>query len=201
MYSDTMILIMTLVTYLISIGNCLVGIFVYYYLHKNYFMKKSILISLISFCFIYSEAQNATLYNPKADALSDINAAIIKAKAEHKFVLLQGGGNWCKWCIEFHRFCTADAQIDSIINRNFVWYHLNTSKENNNKPLFDKYDYPQRFGFPVFIVLNEKGERIHTQNSEYLEDGKASYDKKKVMSFLDSWSPDALDPSKYEIKK
>jgi hypothetical protein len=74
---------------------------------------------------------------------------------------------------------------------------LNYSKENKNEDLFKKYDYPQRFGFPIFIILNEKGERIHTQNSEYLEDGKKSYDKKKVISFLENWSPAALDPTKY----
>ena len=35
-----------------------------------------------------------------------------------------------------------------------------------------------------FYILNEKGERIHTQNSEYLEDGDKSYDIKKVADFL-----------------
>ena len=55
-------------------------------------------------------AQKSTLYNPEANAKMDIENALKKAKAEHKFVLLQGGGNWCPWCIEFHRFCTADKQ-------------------------------------------------------------------------------------------
>ena len=68
------------------------------------------------------------LYHPDADAAMDIAAALKKAKAEHKYVLLQGGGNWCSWCIEFARFCKADAKIDSLINASFVWYHLNYSK-------------------------------------------------------------------------
>lgn len=143
-------------------------------------------------------AQKKEIYNPQANAAADIVAALTKAKAEHKFVLLQGGGNWCKWCIEFHRFCTADAEIDSVINKNFVWYHLNYSKENKNGAIYAKYGYPQRFGFPVFIILNEKGERIHTQNSEYLEDGKSSYDKKKVIGFLNAWNPEALNPESYK---
>jgi hypothetical protein len=76
-------------------------------------------------------------------------------------------------------------------------YHLNWSKENENKKIFEQYGYPQRFGFPVFIILNGQGERIHTQNSEYLEDGKKSYDPEKVRSFLEMWSPKALDPAAY----
>ncbi len=163
-------------------------------------MKKIILLFCCAIFSVVIFAQEKKLYNPNADAAADIEAAVKKAAAENKFVILQGGGNWCKWCIEFARFCQADTQIDSLLNANFVWYHLNYSKENENKPIFAKYDYAQRFGFPVFIILNQKGERIHTQNSAYLEDGKKSYDKEKVMEFLQSWTPKALDPAEYEKK-
>jgi thioredoxin-related protein len=141
--------------------------------------------------------EKATLYHMQANAEKDIKAAIKKAKAEHKYVLIQAGGNWCKWCIEFARMAKADTAIDSVISNSFVWYHLNWSKENENKKTFSKLDYPQRFGFPVFIILNEKGERIHTQNSEYLEDGKSSYNRAKVQAFLEMWSPRALNAKMY----
>jgi thioredoxin-related protein len=142
-------------------------------------------------------AQDKKIYNPAADAIIDIENAVKKASAENKFVLIQGGGNWCGWCIEFARFCKTDKQIDSILSTNFIWYHLNYSKENENKTTFTKYDFPQRFGFPVFIILNTKGEKIHIQQSDFLEDGKKSYDKEKVISFLNNWSPKALDPKEY----
>jgi thioredoxin-related protein len=161
-------------------------------------MKISFLSLLFFLIAALSFAQEKKLYNPAADASADIAAAVKKAAKENKFVLLQGGGNWCSWCIEFARFCKADPQLDSAINSSFVWYHLNFSKENENKPVFAKYGYPQRFGFPVFIVLNAKGERIHTQNSEYLEDGKKSYNKDKVLSFFLQWSQQALDPAQYK---
>lgn len=161
-------------------------------------MKK---ILVIVFCLTgyisHAQTEGNKLYHPDANAAKDITAAVKKAKAEHKYVLLQGGGNWCSWCIEFARFCKADPKIDSVINAGFVWYHLNYSKENENKAVFAKYGYAQRFGFPVFIILNEKGERIHTQNSEYLEDGKKSYDPKTVQAFLEMWSPRALNPEMY----
>jgi 23S rRNA (guanosine2251-2'-O)-methyltransferase len=50
---------------------------------------------------------------------------------------------------------------------------------------------------PLFIILDGKGNRIHTQNSEYLENGKKSYDAEKVLNFLQQWSPKALDPKLY----
>ena len=136
-------------------------------------------------------------YDPSANAENDIAAAVKKAGAEHKHVLLQAGGNWCSWCIEFHRFIHADKQLDSILNKCFVVYDLNYSRENQNKMVFAKYGFPQRFGFPVFIILDGKGNRIQTQNSEYLEQGR-SYNKQKVLEFLLQWTPQALEPSLYK---
>jgi len=163
-------------------------------------MKKLLFVFvMISFTSMLL-AQEAKLYNPSANAEEDILNALKEAKKQKKFVLLQAGGNWCKWCIEFARFAKADAQVDSAINANFIWYHLNWSKENKNSEIFAQYGFPQRFGFPVFIILNEKGERIHTQSSEYLEDGKTSYDKFKVLWYLDMWKPEALNPAKYKSK-
>jgi thioredoxin-related protein len=159
-------------------------------------MKYSLSV-LLCLVIMAATAQEAKPYNPAANAEKDIAAAIKKAKAENKFVLLQGGGNWCKWCIEFIRFCKEDKQIDSVINNSFIWYHLNWSKENENKKTFNKYGYAQRFGFPVFIILDGNGNRIHTQNSAYLEDGKKSYDRHKVQEFLEMWSPRALNPKMY----
>ncbi len=163
-------------------------------------MKTFILTLFLSSTIIFSTAQESKLYNPMANAETDIATAIVKAKKENKFVLIQAGGNWCSWCIEFARFAKADAKIDSVIKASFVWYHLNNSKENENKKMFSKLGYPQRFGFPVFIILNGKGERVHTQNSEYLEDGKRSYDQQKVQSFLEMWSPRVLKPAMWGDK-
>lgn len=161
-------------------------------------MKKRISLLLFLFTlFVTGFAQKNKLYDPSADAGADIAVAIKKAAAENKFVLIQAGGNWCSWCLEFARFSREDASIDSLINTNFVLYHLNFSKENYNKSIFAKYGYPQRFGFPVFLILNGKGERIHTQSSTYLEDGKMSYDKKIVLDFLINWTSKSLAPETY----
>jgi len=159
-------------------------------------MKKIVLAIALSISATLLFAQEAKLYNPAADADKEINATIKKAKAEGKYVLIQGGGNWCSWCIEFARFAKAEPAIDSVMKASFIWYHLNYSKENENKAVFAKYGYAQRFGFPVFIILDGNGNRIHTQNSEYLEDGK-SYNKAKVQAFLEMWSPRALNPKMY----
>lgn len=160
---------------------------------------RNLFILIFTFFFLSAQAQTK-IYDPSANAQKDIEAALKKAKRENKFVLIQAGGNWCSWCIEFARFAKADPKIDSVISASYIWYHLNWSKENKNENILARYKYPQRFGFPVFIILNAKGERIHTQNSSYLEDGKKSYDKMKVQDFLEMWSPRALNPEMYSGK-
>ncbi len=159
---------------------------------------KSIFLFIIAASISSSmRAQEVSLYHPAENADSAIVVALKEAKASNKYVLLKGGGNWCSWCIKFEKFCKEDKSIDSLIEKNFITYHLNWSKENENKAIFKKYGYPQRFGFPVFIILDSNGNRIHTQNSEYLEDGKGSYARIKVVMFFEMWSPWGLNPKMY----
>jgi thioredoxin-related protein len=162
-------------------------------------LKKTVFIILSLWLSVNASSQPVAprIYDPNANAQSDIAAAIKRAKYENKHVLLQAGGNWCIWRIEFNRFIHADGTIDSLLNKCFVVYHLNYSPENKNDDIFARYGYPQRFGFPVFIVLDGNGNRIHTQDSEYLEQGK-SYNKQRVYEFLLQWTPQALNGALYK---
>lgn len=137
------------------------------------------------------------IYHPEANAKEEIASAVKQAKKEGKHVLVQIGGNWCIWCARFYNFVSTDASLDSLMNANYVVYHLNWSKENKNEALLAKYKFPDRFGFPVFLVLDQEGNLIHTQNSSYLEEAK-SYSKEKVAGFFADWSPAAIDPAQHK---
>ncbi len=78
----------------------------------------------------------------------------------------------------------------------YVFTLLSTSKEKKNLDILADLDYPQRFGFPVMVILDQEGNRIHTQNSVFLEKEK-SYNEKVVARFLKQWSPAAVDPKNY----
>jgi thioredoxin-related protein len=175
-------------------------------------MKKILLITAIIILSLGVKAQTATvpvkavkptdtakLYHPNADAKADIAAAVKQAAASHKNVLLQIGGNWCIWCIYFNNLVNKDAELDKYLRDNYVVVHVNYSPENKNEEVLANLEYPQRFGFPVFVVLDDKGKRLHTQNSAYLEEGKG-HSKAKVMEFFKNWSPTAIDPKTYQIK-
>jgi thioredoxin-related protein len=163
-------------------------------------MKKLIFSALVLCMMTAAYSQDMTrfkLYKPEEDAKEQIKEAVELAKKTGKHVMIQIGGNWCVWCARFDDFVKTDKSLDSLANANYVVYHLNYSKENKNHDLLKKYEFPQRFGFPVFLILNEKGDLIHTQSSWFLEAGK-SYDKEKVTAFFTDWSRKALDPSQYK---
>ncbi len=164
-------------------------------------MKKILLFIAITLLMVDLNAQTSEvkLYNPQADAKTELQNIVTKANTEGKHVLLQIGGNWCSWCIKFNKKVTENDTLDSVLKEKYITYHLNYSKENWNEDLLAELGYPQRFGFPVFVVLDGKGNRLHTQNSVYLEENKG-YATKEVLEFFNSWSPVAIDPKSYPSK-
>jgi thioredoxin-related protein len=163
-------------------------------------MKKKILIALMllfSGVLFSQDLSKFRLYSPTENASKAIAESVKQAKSAKKHVFIQIGGNWCIWCARFNDMVTTDGSIDSLIKANFVVYHLNYSPENKNEAILTKYGFPQRFGFPVFLVLDGNGKLLHTQNSAYLEQDK-SYNREKVMDFFSNWSPLALDPKQYK---
>jgi thioredoxin-related protein len=162
-------------------------------------MKIILFLLLFSTIPLLGNAQQAQIYKPEADVSKAIAQGLAKAKSQHKHLLLQIGGNWCPWCVKFHTYCSEEREIKTVLDANYIYLLVNYSKENRNLPELKKLDYPQRFGFPVFVILDENGKRIHTQNSAYLEEGEG-YSKKKIIDFLKAWTTDALKPEHYKEK-
>ena len=156
------------------------------------------LIVFLLFVSMQSFASDTTkLYDPYANVEKDVAAALVKAKAQKKHVLLQIGGNWCSWCYRYHGLVDQDTTLERLTDENYIVYNLNYSKENKNLDYLKKLGYPQRFGFPVFVILDADGKQLHTQDSALLEEGKG-YSKEKVKTFLENWSPAALDEKNYK---
>ena len=162
-------------------------------------MTKLFLMIFMAFFAITVFAQELTKpYNPNADAKADLKKAVDLAKKENKHVLIQIGGNWCPWCLRFHAMAKGAPKIDSLIRADYIYTFLNYSKENKNWEMMKQFDYPNRFGFPVFVVLDGNGKILHIQDSGFLEHCQVKgYDTTKVLTFLKMWNVKALDPATY----
>src|SRR5690606_4036389 len=63
--------------------------------------------------------QREPIYDPEADGEALIAAALERAKAEHKHVLIEWGGNWCGWCFKLHDVFTTDEQVRPIVQEEY----------------------------------------------------------------------------------
>jgi len=165
--------------------------------------KKIILLLLTVISALNVNAQNSLkkVYNEDINPIEQIDQAVAKAKTEGKFVICQVGGNWCPWCLLFADFISNDSTISKMIDDNFVYIHVNYNPRKSKdaekaelaKKLMERLNRPARFGFPVFVVLDEEGKVIHIQDSGLLEEGKG-YNQEKVLSFFKNWTPKAVKP-------
>ena len=154
-----------------------------------------VFVLTFSLCKAQTESKEA-LYDPDANAMGHIRHAVEKAHQENKHVLIQVGGNWCPWCIRLNHFIEENTSLDSLVTADYVLVHVNYSKDNKNPDVMTMLDFPQRFGFPVLVILDGSGKRLHTQNTAYLEEGE-SYNEKKIREFLLDWNPAAVNLESY----
>lgn len=128
-------------------------------------------------------------YDSKANAEQDIEKLLVQAKKENKNIMIQAGGNWCVWCLRFNQFVQTTPELKKIVDKNYLYYHLNYSPDNKNEKVFSKYGNPgDKYGYPVFIILDQNGKLLHIQNSEVLEQEKG-YSLEKVKEFFTTWTP------------
>ena len=164
-------------------------------------MKKVVITLLTVLLTLTAEAQTGLkkVYNEDIDPIEQIDQAVAKAKSEGKYVICQVGGNWCPWCLRFADYITKDSVVSKVISDNFVYAHVNytprksagEAKAQQAAALIKRLNTCGRFGFPVFVVLDEEGRVIHIQDSTFLEEGEG-YNQKSVLRFLKNWTPQAV---------
>ena len=165
-------------------------------------MRKKLILSLLGVCLALAlNAQTALkkVYDEDINPIEQIDHALVKANSEGKFVICQVGGNWCPWCLRFADFITNDTTISNVIDESFVYIHVNYNPRKSEgeekmqliKKMLERLNNPARFGFPVFVVLDEEGRVMHIQDSSFLEEGKG-YNQEKVLRFFKNWTPKAV---------
>lgn len=167
-------------------------------------MKKAALAFVFALTASLAAAQTAPkkVYNENIDQMAQIDSALAVAKQSPsgKFVVCQVGGNWCPWCLRFADFISRDSDIAKVVADNYVYIHVNYSRGGKTSPqqaktaalMLKRLGRPERFGFPVLVVLGHDGNVLHIQDSSFLEKGEG-YDKEKVLRFFNAWTPSAVN--------
>lgn len=120
-------------------------------------------------------------FDPQRDAAKDVATATAMAKTQGKRVLVDVGGEWCKWCHILDRFLAAQTEIKAVLDSRYVTVKVNWSPENKNEAVLSRW--PKIKGYPHLFVLDSDGKLLHSQDTGSLEAGDG-YDAAKVLAFL-----------------
>jgi thiol:disulfide interchange protein len=127
---------------------------------------------------------NKNLYSETSNATSDIAAALVRARSEHKRVLLDFGGNWCGDCqvldIYYHQSPNAE-----ILARNFIVVHIDIGHMDKNVDVAKKYKVPITKGVPALAVIDAHGNLLYSEREKEFE----HTSPEAVTAFLNRWKP------------
>ena len=125
-------------------------------------------------------------YDASRDAGADVRNALSEAKAGHKRVLVEAGGNWCSWCKIMDRYFEDHSELAALRDKNYVTVRVNVESGGPIPGVL--LSYPAPAGFPHIYILDETGALIQSQNTGELESGQ-SYDLEKFTAFLNAFAP------------
>jgi hypothetical protein len=125
-------------------------------------------------------------YDDQRDAAQDLARTIERAKAEHKHILVQVGGDWCGWCKRMSRFIETNEQVRAHVSRDYLLMKVTYDEKQPNTAFLSQY--PKIKGYPHLFVLSSDGKLLHSQETADLEEGSA-YNEQVYVSFLEKWKP------------
>lgn len=123
-------------------------------------------------------------YDPNRNALQDGRDAIKLAKTTNRRVLIEVGGDWCKWCHVLDRFLNSNPEIKKQLHQTFVLLKINVSDENKNKEFLKVF--PQTLGYPHIYVTENNGKLLLSKDvAQFFVNGK--YSTKRFKEFFKRW--------------
>jgi thiol-disulfide isomerase/thioredoxin len=125
------------------------------------------------------------IYSITADTHAEIAAAVVKARKEHKKIILAFGGDWCGDCqvldIYFHQSPNAE-----LLAKHFVLIDVDIEQYDHNLDLAQHYGIPLQKGVPALAVLDSSGKLLFSQADKEFEH-MATMEPQSVTDFLNHW--------------
>lgn len=150
-----------------------------------------LLASAVGFAAPEYPNQGPDIYDVEADGTDLVQAAVVKAKAEHKRILVDFGANWCPWCHRLHHTFESDATVSSELAKDYVVVMVDVNTRHGvkrNADLNQRLGNPIHYGLPVLVVLDSDGTLLTTKDSGELEQGEG-HSPAKIDAFLTHWAP------------
>ena len=146
---------------------------------------------LAALCQLLAAQDLPSRFDPQRDAAKDVMTARNLAKATGKRVLVDVGGEWCRWCRMLDRLIASQPPSQSFLDSHYVWVKVSYSPENKNSAVLSRW--PKTRSYPYLLVLDGDGRLLHAQGVHGLEieterEADEDYDPVQVLAFLKRWA-------------
>ncbi|MBV8656906.1 MAG: thioredoxin family protein [Burkholderiales bacterium] len=125
-------------------------------------------------------------YDVNANAQADVDAALKRAKANGKRVIVDLGGNWCGDCRVFAGILDVPA-VKKFVGEHFEVVLVNVGRYDTN------LDIPARFGLekpkaaPTTLIVSSQGKLLNADDLVALKDAR-SMTPQAVLDWLAHWA-------------
>src|SRR5262249_12968697 len=122
--------------------------------------------------------KKAALYDPKADAKAQVEAAVAKARHDHTRVLVMFGFEGCGWCHRLHALFEQNPEIRQLLHDKYVLVMVDIQAPHADgllkecKAALAPEELRKGVGFPFLAVLDDNGKIVTAQRTDPLEEGK-----------------------------
>ncbi|MGH6878898.1 MAG: thioredoxin family protein [Rhizomicrobium sp.] len=127
------------------------------------------------------------IYSKSANARADIAAALTRARANGKRVLLVFGGNWCYDChvldIAFQR-----SDLAPLLKANYDVVPVDVEEFNYNLDVLKHYGLSIQQGVPMVAVLSAQGKVLASTENGSMQAAR-SMSPQDLIRFLTTWEP------------
>jgi thioredoxin 1 len=126
------------------------------------------------------------LYDPAADARSDVEAAFAAAKASGKRVLIDYGADWCPDCHSLAAFMEGDAGR-ALIGPAFEVVKVDVGYWDHNLDVAGEYGNAIANGIPAVVVYTADGKLVGSSADGSLANARAMTEA-QVLGELAAWA-------------
>lgn len=110
-------------------------------------------------------------YDESANADDQVKSAFREAKAEHKRVLIDLGGNWCTDCIVFANIL-ALPEMKRFAAKHFEFVAVNVGRYDTNLQIAARFGISHLDGVPTVLIADANGKLLNEGHVSALTDAR-----------------------------
>ena len=121
----------------------------------------------------------------RQDFATRFEQALLKARREDRHVLVEFGGNWCRWSNRIEKVLDAPP-FSGLINQNFEFLRCHLGNDGECYFPFDDFDVPEFRSVPFFVLIDPNElvvDHAFTESFECLW----FYRRSKINAWLQNW--------------